>query len=129
MSIPETLKSLGIAAESVERIRLGRGVVGKTSIVAISAMIVLGIVASRLKSDEFLFTIGLAVLIGFIIYFFTILKFAKERPGEALLEGAELLVWKKYDLAAKDVPKIPESPSITDPKGRIPTSLLDNPDE
>ena len=103
--INQVLELLGVKTEGLDRIRLARGVVGKTSYVALAAIFGLAVIAWRLTSDEraLLF---IAVLIGFIFFafFVGILRFAKHNPGLALLEGAELLQWRQMEISAKEMP-------------------------
>jgi hypothetical protein len=109
------LEDIGINSEGLDKIRLGRGVIGKSTYVAIAALAVLGLVASRVTNEWFLISIAVGVLLLFGAFFFGSMKYAKENPGSALLEGAELITWRKQELAAKFLPNPPVTPPILDP--------------
>jgi hypothetical protein len=46
------LEGIGISTESINRIRLGRGVIGKSATVAVVTLILFGVVAARLKNHD-----------------------------------------------------------------------------
>jgi len=130
LDLSKILEGIGIKTESVEQIRLGRGVIGKSAYVAVLALIVFGVVASRISNELFLLFIAAAALLVFGAFFFGSMKYAKENPGAALLEGAELITWQKQELAAKSLPEPPKTPAIPDPKGLIPSSIdIEEPDK
>jgi hypothetical protein len=110
MPFPEPIKGAlegaGLSAESLDRIRLARGFVGKASYVAGVALLVLGAIAIRGGGEPPLM-VGATVLI-FSIYFGGALWFAHRHPGEALLEGAELIKWRQLEMAAKNMPQLPQ---------------------
>src|SRR5258705_12664187 len=101
MNIGDLLKQAGIPIETLTRIRLGSGVVGRTTVALIVALAVLGLIASRVSD---LWTLrGIAGLVGmiFLFYFWKVMSFAKTHPAAALLEGADLVQWHHAELAAK----------------------------
>ena len=106
MAIPEPVKNalqeVGLSAEALDRIRLARGFVGKASYVAGVALLVIGAIALRAGESSAL-TFGVFALVIFAIYFGGALWFAHRHPGEALLEGAELIKWRQMEMAAKDL--------------------------
>lgn len=104
--ITRGLESAGFNASSLDKIRLARGVVGKTSYVAAAAIFGLIVVAWSLRDPNYLLAIGALIVLIFIAYFIGVLFFANKHPGEALLEGAELIRWRQLEMAAKDVPEI-----------------------
>jgi len=53
-----------------------------------------------------------AAFVLFIIFLFKVLNFAEKNPGLSLLDGADLINWRRLDLAAKDMPEPPQTPSI-----------------
>ena len=125
---PDLLKALGFAEESVQRVRLGRGVVGRTTYAVVVALGVLGVVASRVDPEALLWVAGLVVGL-FILYFAGVLFFAQRNPGTALLEGAELLRWRQSELAAKGLGRIAPAPALQEPAepaagGREPPSVV-----
>jgi hypothetical protein len=109
------LKNLGIATDTVSRVRLGQGVVGKTTLAVLFVLAVLGIVAWRLTDTWPLLAIGLAAVLVFVLYLKRTMDFADRNPAAALLEGAEFLKWQQTELAAKNMLIPPRSDAIIDP--------------
>jgi len=106
--IKNTLAQYGVAGTSLDRIRLARGVVGKASYVAATAFIALGAIAWSLRDGGYLIALAILVVFLFTTYLGGVLWFSNKHPGLALLEGAELIQWRKIEMAAKDVPALPE---------------------
>jgi len=109
----DALQQIGINSSSLDRIRLARGVVGKSSYVAGAAIVALAAVAAVLREPLFLIADAGLVVIIFIIYFSGILWFAHKHPGTALLEGAELIQWRQMEMAAKDMTQLQGQESST----------------
>ncbi len=77
MTLAELLTQMGIPVESVTRMRLGRGVVGKATWVVIVALAVLGLVAARTNDVHLLWgVVGLSGLLV-VLYIFKVFSFAK----------------------------------------------------
>jgi glucose-6-phosphate-specific signal transduction histidine kinase len=105
--------------ETSRNVRLGRGVVSKTSYIAAALIIMWGMIVWRwtadLTANAGLFLIGAAVS-AFAIWFIKSTRtYAERNPALALLEGAELLEWRKMDVAAKGIPSQPNAPLIEGP--------------
>jgi hypothetical protein len=113
LGIDDLLKHFGISAESVNRIRLGRGVVGKTTSAVVVVLLVLAVAIYKLSDPKLVLLLAGLVSLIFIIYFVGVLRFADKNPGAALLEGAELLQWKQFDMEAKGLPEVPGVPVTT----------------
>ena len=105
----------GILA-SGRNIRLGRGVVAKTSYIAAITVLVWGMVAWK-WSENLVMDAGLLML-GLITTCFTMWfikgtqSFAERNPAQAMLEGAELLEWHKMEVQAKGSPPVRNPPLI-----------------
>ena len=110
------LDGLGVKTESLNSIKLGRGVVGKSATVGVCALVLLSVVAYRLTDQNFLMIIACGGFVLFIIFFIGAMIYGALNPAAALLEGAELITWQKQELEAKYLPTPPKTPSITDPK-------------
>ena len=108
-TLGQLLKSFGLSDESVERIRLGRGVVGRTTYAAVVALFVLAVVAWRAEPSMLIWIAVLAVVV-FVSYFLGVLIFAERNPGTALL-----LRWRQSELAAKGLDSIPPVPALPEP--------------
>lgn len=116
----EILQKVGIKEESLGRIRLARGVVGKTSYVAAAMMFVLALVAFGLKgANAALLTVGAFAVIAFVIYLILVLRFATRNPGLALLEGAELVQWRQMEMGVQGQIAPPSGPNVP-PPGQTP---------
>jgi hypothetical protein len=102
-NLNEILSRTGISAEALDRIRLAQGFVGKSSYVAVSAILMLGALAFALREPSYLLVVACFILVTFLVFFFGALWFAYSRPGEALLEGAELIKWRQLEMKASDV--------------------------
>ena len=90
----------------MERVRLSRGVVGRTTYAVVSLFLLLAVVASRASVDLLLYVAGLGV-VTFLVYFIGVLMFATKHPAVAMMEGAELLHWQQAELAAKGTGPVP----------------------
>ena len=114
--IRKIAEGAGLNVEAFDRIKLGRGVVGKVSYVAAAALLVLAAAALRI-SGVWLFAglIGATVIV-FLAYIMGILWFATKNPGIALLEGAELIQWRQMEMGVKGVKSIPQEPNIEPPQ-------------
>jgi len=113
--IEKQLESAGIKGETLDRIRLARGVVGKSSYVAGAAFLTLVTVAWSLRDPGYLLALAVFVLLLFVIYFAGVLWFAHRHPGEALLEGAELIRWRQLEMGVKGEPSLPQAPNVSPP--------------
>jgi hypothetical protein len=129
--IASVFKGIGISAEALDRIRFGRGVIGRVTFVALAVFAILGIVADRVSGNYFLIGIGAAAAVLFLVFLFKVLDFAKKNPAIAVLDGAELITWRQLDLAAKGIPNPPAAVSLPDPDAllAIPPPLPQDPEE
>jgi hypothetical protein len=107
--------------QTLGHIRLARGVVGKTSVVAGIALLVLGSIAWRINAQLLLVMTG-AVLLAFFAYLAAVLWFAHRHPEQALLEGAEIIQYREQEMAAKGAPMLPRSAPTTPPPSPVPRS-------
>ena len=102
-------------------IKFGRGVVGKTSYAAAALIGVWAIIAFRLSESlvldgALLFAGALATL--FVFWWTTSTqKFAEKNPAQAMLDGGELLEYKKFEVSAKR-PLDTDGTLVVDPKGQ-----------
>jgi hypothetical protein len=103
-----------MSTETVQKIRFGRGAVGKISVIAVTAFAAIAGMALRLGANAIYVGIGgvvLVALVSFALIFYIICK----RPELAVLEGAELVMYQHVTLGAKGIPTISNdaSPAIT----------------
>lgn len=113
--------------ESYKGIRLARGVVGKTSYALMTLLGLWAIIVFRLSTDLvmnlFLGGSGLIATAIFIWWTRSTQLFAERNPAQAILEGAQLLEYKRFEAQAKGNPQIASSPPIKDPSFPV-TSIL-----
>lgn len=104
MDINKILEKIGFPSGSIQRIRLGKGVVGKLASIAIVAIIVLGTLALKFQNASLIFLAFLIIVLFAFYVIRSITKLAEKRPDIALLEGAEFLVYhQKFPLGAKGI--------------------------
>lgn len=113
--VRKIIEGMGLNAESFDRIRLARGVVGKASYAAAAAILALAAVALQTSNIIILGAVIAAVVILFLAYLFGVLWFAARNPGVALLEGAELIQWRQMDVGMKGETSLPTGPNIEPP--------------
>jgi hypothetical protein len=115
----DTIKSIGVSAEQLQNAKLGPGVVGRNSRIAISflAVALAGIGGGASVHSPLI--IGLSLTFGFIgALAITVLNvlFGHKNPGAAILEGAEFIQYQQI-MASKGNPAIiPVLPVETKPK-------------
>jgi hypothetical protein len=97
--------------QALGHIRLARGVVGKASVVAGIALLVLGGISWRIDVGLLPIMVG-AVLIAFFGYLAAVLWFAHKHPEQALLEGAEIIQYRQQEMA-RGVTDLPLSTPVT----------------
>jgi hypothetical protein len=114
----QILQGFGLSSESVERVKLSRGVVGRTTYAIVAFFAVLAIAASRIATELLLWVIGIGA-VTFVIYLFAVMRFADKNPGAALLEGAELLHWQQTELAAKGIEPQHTTPILPPPPRQL----------
>jgi hypothetical protein len=110
------LHHLGVSSESLQKIKLGRGAVGKITTVAVVALIAIGAIGFRISGTLWLFgVIGVLALIT-VASLLAILYVIIKQPELAVLEGAELIRYKQVTLGMKGHPILPPSgPPIPEP--------------
>ena len=113
--ITRALNAAGVNSASLDRIRLARGVVGKSSYVAGAAIFAIAVVAFSLRDPFYLFCLAPLSAFIFITYFIGALWFAHKNPGLALLEGAELIQWRQMEMAVKGHVAIPKQENVAAP--------------
>lgn len=89
-------------AEAFSKMRLGPGVLGKTSHVMLGFLILAIVVAARVDVKDILFVLLIGATVCFI-YILIAFCYALKNPGSALLEGADLVNWQQIEMAAKSI--------------------------
>lgn len=119
------METISKALESARNVRLGRGVVSKTSYIAALPLLVWGIVvwkwSENLTTDAGLSFVGIVATIFAAWFIRSTRDFAERNPALALMEGAELIEWRKMEVAAQGIPA-PANPTLIEDRGGPPVS-------
>jgi hypothetical protein len=107
-------------AEGARSVRLGQGVVGKTTRAMLLLIPLWGLIVWRVTGnpweDALLVAIGLIATGAFVWWTRATHAFAQQNPAQAMLEGAELLEYQRIEAEAKgrisssSAPLLDESP-------------------
>ena len=102
--------------EHLQKAKLGRGVVGRLTYIALGVLGVAGLIAYRLEASASTSLLILGAGAGVVALLFAagILWYGHNHPEAALLEGVELLHWKQLDQAAKDPSIIVDAIEVID---------------
>ena len=101
---------LGGTSETVQKIKFGRGAVGKISVITVAAVLAIGGMALRLGASGTYVGICGVVLVA-LASFGVILYIVCKRPELAVMEGAELVMYQHVTLGAKGRPSFPLDPT------------------
>lgn len=114
---PPTKLPWPLSAINVAQIRFSRGVVGKMSYVAAYFLVGVMVVAWSCPDAKYKFYIVLIGALMFLVYTIAVLYFSKLNPNAALLEGAEYVGMKRYELqiAAKNQHAITPGANVAAP--------------
>lgn len=126
MPIDDPTDVLRGLSESYRSIRLRRGVVGKTGQAMLILLGIWGIIVLQLSDDPLrdkaLFIAGLISTGIFWWWTKSTQDFAEKNPAHVLLEGAELLEYKRFETQFKGITSFYDTVYISDPSTR---SLID----
>jgi hypothetical protein len=114
----EFLKALGLGLMRLDRIRLGKGVLGRLSTNLMSVLTVVGImgVIALARGYEGIAIACLAICASYaLLTHVSTMLFAYKNPAAALLEGSEYVRLKEIEMGAKGLPSPPSQPNIEAP--------------
>jgi hypothetical protein len=129
MDVWEILDKFGFTSESLQRVRLGRGLIGRMATAFWGVCGLLIVVAFKLNDPWMLVIIAGTGSILFLALLIGVLWFGHRNPGPALLEGSQLIVWRQVELAAKGLVAPPQVPATADPQAPALPEELDEFDE
>jgi hypothetical protein len=119
MAVDDPTDILKRLSETYRSVRLGRGVVGKTGQAMLGLLGIWAIVVWQLSDniprDVALIISGLFPTGVFWWWTKSTQDFAQKNPAQALLEGAELLEYQKFDAQIKGLTTVDRLPVISDP--------------
>jgi O-antigen ligase len=128
MSEADPLNIVKRLGESYSQIRLARGISGMTAYGMLALIGVWAIIAWRLSSDAIqdiaLFAAGCLITGAYVWWTRKTHNFAERNPGLALLSGAELLEYQRFEAQVKGSPPVSDSPLVFDPQ---PPAVPENP--
>jgi hypothetical protein len=102
---------VGASSETLQKVKFGRGTVGKIAIIAVFSLGAISVATFHLAGTQALIGIGALVLITLAVLAL-ILYVVIFRPELAVLEGAELVMYKQVTLGMKETPHIPSARPI-----------------
>lgn len=105
---------LGASSETVQKIKFGRGAVGKIAVIAVAGFAAIVALAHGLGAGVAYLALGVVALIvitslGLILYILS------KRPEMAVMEGSELVMYQHVQLAAKGVSLPPPGNPVPPP--------------
>lgn len=110
---------IGASADSLQKVKFGRGAVGKIAVITAIALLALAAIGVRLGTNGGLL-LGVGVIVITIAALGVIFYILHARPELAVLEGAELIMYKHVSMAAKGITTLPDSPVIPAPASNPP---------
>ena len=106
-------------ADGHRNIRFGQGVVGKTGHAMWLLLIVWGVIAWKLSGNPWidipLLLVGLGASAGYVWWVKNTHKFAAENPALALLEGMQLVEYRRIEAQAKGMTDVIVTPPVPNP--------------
>jgi hypothetical protein len=98
--------------EFLQKVKYG-GAVGKQTVITVVAMIVLAVAIAAVWGN----VVAVYVILGVLVLIFfgalvSIHKTLKESPSLAMLEGSELVAYRKVELATKERGPLPEATPV-----------------
>lgn len=117
--IKSALHGVGLGSAGIDRIRFGKGVVGKltTAQMGLYVVCIATIIAGVWLRQPLMSYLGLGGAVGtFLITMAASMIFAAKNPGVALLEGAELVRYTQIEMAAKGMEIPTEQANIAPPQ-------------
>ncbi len=100
------LEHLGATGEYLQKIKLGRGAVGKIALVSIASVAAIAAVSLKLSTTASLLVaiavLGIICLASLACIIFVLIR----QPEMAVLEGAELVLYKQMTLGTKEQPAL-----------------------
>jgi hypothetical protein len=107
MTTNDPMLDLRNILESGKSIKFGRGVIGKTSHIAMANLGVWSVIVFRwgdnLVVDGGLMAIGLAATAFSVWWTKSSQSFANQNPAQAMLEGADFVEYRRMEMQAKGV--------------------------
>jgi hypothetical protein len=92
-------------AEAGKGVRLGPGVVGKTTYATIALVTLWTIIAFRIGTSAvlngFLLSVGVMATGAYVFWVLATQRFAERNPAQAMLEGAQFLEFKRFEAESK----------------------------
>jgi len=117
--MPEQWKpSFKLPLEFLQKVKYG-GAVGKMTVIAVVAMVVLAVAIGAVWGKErAVYVIVALVVLIFFGAMHNIQKALKDFPTLAMMEGSELVAYRKVELATKELGPLPETAPVLN-SGRL----------
>jgi hypothetical protein len=105
--------------EFLQKVKYG-GAVGKQAAVVIVALLVLGIaLICNWGQIAAVYVVVPCVIAILAIGLISVQRTLDKHPNVAIMEGAEYVEFHRLELAAKNIPVLPETPLIADPASAV----------
>lgn len=119
MNLPPELEAIRRLTEAGPKVKLGQGVVARTSACALALMVVWGVALWKLSGDAWMnvaVLFGALVVTGVFVWFVrSTQNYAAKHPALAALEGMEFVQYKRLEAEAKGLVPGSPSPIVPDP--------------
>lgn len=117
---PDPVAYIKSLAVSGLRMRLAPGITGKSSFIYVGLITLWGIVLLRLSPNEYIFDAALIGAASFMTWIGMrecrkMREFAVANPALAMMEGADVIEYSRFEAEAKGLIGRDRTPSIADP--------------
>ncbi len=117
----DPLAFLSRLGETFQGVKLGRGYVARSGTAMLGVLAVWAVIAWRwtdnLVMDGGLLLVGAIATGAFLAWSKSTRDFARDNPAQAMLEGAEFVEYKKFEVQAQGITHQPGSDVMTEVRG------------
>ncbi len=82
--------------------KFGPGIMGKSAILL--GLLFVGIIVLAIWPSPIALAAWALGAVAFFLWYFPMLRFARENPAQAMLDGAEWRIWKQFEITARQLP-------------------------
>jgi len=101
--------------EFLQKVKYG-GAVGKLTAITVAALLVVAVISVSSWNNEKVHIGGLIVVLFLVLAaFWRISRTLQKHPELALMDGTEIITFKRLEMAAKNQPILADSPMVSDP--------------
>ena len=101
--------------EFLQKVKYG-GAVGKLTAICVAALLVIAVGMVSAWGNETVHLVAFGIIVFLVLVtFWRIAKTLEKHPELALMDGTEIIAYKRVELAAKNHPMLIDSMTIPDP--------------